>query len=360
MIYVLIGFIFISAVFPFWNVGYWFVRGFDFPRFQIFILNVFVLIYYWLTLLTHPISVLEDLLFVGLIFCLVLDSFRIFPYTKLSKKESKNFENEDHIGQISFLTSNIFISNHKFNKILDLIKLKKPDVVLLIETNDIWDKNTKSLEVDYPHSVTLPQDNGYGMLLYSKYPLVDTKVQYLVDKDVPSIFTKLQFDEKTLVYLYCLHPRPPRPSDGDSDQRDGELMMTSEFIKSNSSKPVVVTGDLNDVAWSHTTRLFKRASGILDPRIGRGMFNTFHVKYFFLRFPLDHFFHSKKLILSEIERLPSVESDHFPLWAKFYILCPDEVIEQKPEKLKEGDKEEIEELKQRGEEWTGPNYVKPE
>jgi endonuclease/exonuclease/phosphatase (EEP) superfamily protein YafD len=109
-----------------------------------------------------------------------------------------------------------------------------------------------------------------------------------------------------------------------------------------SPRSVMVVGDLNDVAWSHTTRLFQRMSGLLDPRIGRGFFNTYHADYPLLRWPLDHVFHSYHLKLCAFKRLPNIGSDHFPILIEV-AYDPEQQQKQKVDHASESDKEEANE-----------------
>lgn len=112
---------------------------------------------------------------------------------------------------------------------------------------------------------------------------------------------------------HFIHPAPPSPTEEDSSRpRDSELIMVAKALK-NPTRPTIVAGDLNDVAWSRSTRLFMQISGLLDPRKGRGFYNTFHASYFFMRWPLDHLFHSEGFKVKRIKRLAKYGSDHFAL-----------------------------------------------
>jgi hypothetical protein len=82
-----------------------------------------------------------------------------------------------------------------------------------------------------------------------------------------------------------------------------------------------VAGDLNDVAWSATTRLFRQLSGLLDLRTGRGLYNTFNANHWYARWPLDHFFVSSHFKVIDIQRMPPVGSDHFPLLINLAVVA---------------------------------------
>jgi endonuclease/exonuclease/phosphatase (EEP) superfamily protein YafD len=174
-------------------------------------------------------------------------------------------------------------------------------------------------------------DNLYGMHLYSSLPIKEYSVHYLVKEGIPSIEALIRLPCGKDVRLFCLHPEPPSPSESEtSTPRDAELLIVGKKV-SNSSEPVLICGDLNDVAWSNTTRLFQKISGLRDPRVGRGFFNTFHTRYPFFRWPLDHIFLSAQFKLIHYKRLPHIGSDHFPIYTAVYLGKTEAEAENLPE-----------------------------
>jgi endonuclease/exonuclease/phosphatase (EEP) superfamily protein YafD len=180
------------------------------------------------------------------------------------------------------------------------------------------------------------------MLLYSRLPLEDARLDFLIEDDIPSMQATVRLASGERVWLNGLHPRPPVPGESEgSEARDAELVVVAKRVQ-GATRPVVVFGDLNDVAWSRTTRLFQKLSRLVDPRKGRGFFGTFPARYPFLRCPLDHVFHSADFRLVALRLLPNVGSDHLPVYVEL-SLEPDAAREQEAPEVDAGDEAEAEE-----------------
>jgi endonuclease/exonuclease/phosphatase (EEP) superfamily protein YafD len=319
----------------------WWVRGFDFPRVQIsFLLLIEIIALIWIFSFDNTWQLILLLL---LVFSLFYQLSRIYPYTTLAKKTVQSFNGDNSSNHISLLVSNVLSPNVNYNKLIALVKTKNPDLLLTLETDKKWESGLSELEKDYKYTVKVPLENQYGMHLYSKLELKDIQVKYIIDEEIPSIHGHVILPNDHVVKIHCLHPKPPSPSeDLTSTNRDAELLFVGRDVKKDK-ETVLVLGDLNDVAWSRTTRLFQKISGLMDPRLGRGLFNTFNTKYLFLRWPLDHVFHTADFTLVEIERLKSIESDHFPMFIKLNHEPRAESFQEKPEGADEEEEEWAEE-----------------
>ncbi len=289
----------------------WWIRDLDFPRLQIAVLAVAVLLAL-LFLLDLDEGATQVMLAIT-VGCLIYQVWWIAPYTGLYRREVKAATAGPESGQLRILTANVLTENRNADALIALIREHQPDVFVTLESDAWWQARLDALENDYAHSMKCPLDNLYGMHVYSKFPLEDTAIQFLVEDDIPSMHAMVVLPNGLKVRMHFLHPAPPSPTEHEeSTERDAELLVVAKSVKGLDT-PVIVAGDLNDVAWSTTTRLFRKISGLLDPRIGRGMFNTFHAGHWFMRWPLDHLFHSHHFTLSFIRRLPPFGSDHFAM-----------------------------------------------
>ncbi|MCK8495964.1 endonuclease/exonuclease/phosphatase family protein [Spirosoma sp. RP8] len=336
--HVLLGYSIFIVIASFLNLirlDYWWIRMWDFPHLQLTVMAAAGLLS-WLWL-DHLMDGYRVLIPIGLLLALLYHGWLIYPFTPLYRKQvvryaGKKDGDELDDNTIRLLVSNVYMENTQVPKVRTLVEKHKPDVVLILEANQKWKDELASIEVDFPHRIMHPLENTYGMLLYSRFPIRHHELRFLIQDDIPSVYAQLELPSGELINFYGVHPMPPSPTEHyRSTERDAELLLVGKEARKKTG-PVIVAGDLNDVAWSHTTRLFQRISGLLDPRIGRGLYNTFHAKYFFLRWPLDHVFVSHHFQLQKILRLPNCGSDHFPMFISLtYVPEEEQVIEEIPQ-----------------------------
>ena len=292
---------------------HWFVRGWDFPRVQIALLaSGAAAIYMWCC---YEGTLLGRLFLGAVVACVLWQVVRIFPYTPLAprrvQRSRRALSNERR--RLRMLISNVQMENTAHERLIQLVRDTDPDIVLAVETDERWVRALEPLAADYPDAIRQPQDNWFGLVLFSRLPLVESRVDFLVQDDVPSVFAVIDLAGER-VELYGLHPRPPEPlRDQDSTPRDAELVVVGRSVAKQAGAPTIVAGDLNDVAWSATTQLFLRLSGLLDPRMGRGFYNSYNARNPLVRWPLDHVFHSNHFRLVELRRCGNIGSDHFPV-----------------------------------------------
>ena len=305
----------ILTIFPFIAVDFWFVRVFDFPHLQLTLLTLIALLTYFLKFDIR--SRLDYTFVICLTACFIYQGVKIFPYTAFSSFEVRD-ATKTTSKSIDIYTANVLQKNESIELLIADTKKMNPDVALFTETDEKWAKAlSEALDADYPYSKKIPLDNTYGMMMFSKLELYGAEVKYIIEDTIPSIHTKLILSSKDTLQLFAIHPAPPTPQHNPSSvDRDAEMMKIAQLSR-NSDFPVIVLGDFNDVAWSETTSLFQKASGLLDLRKGRGFFSTYNANSWVVRWPLDHVFSSAEFRVKSVDLGTDVNSDHFPFYVNF-------------------------------------------
>ncbi|OLY92941.1 Uncharacterized conserved protein YafD, endonuclease/exonuclease/phosphatase (EEP) superfamily [Cnuella takakiae] len=320
--------------------NFWIFKVFEYPRLQKLFLMVGCLVGWiavWPALTTFHLVLFILLLAFSLFYC-----SRILPYSTLWPKEIKRMPPSAKNVDLKLFAANVLQDNREYHRLLKQIKDMDADIVFLLETDEGWAQAMKELEATYPYKLLQPIDNTYGLLFYSRLKILSGKVLFRVKEGVPSIDAIVELPNGRPIQIWGLHPEPPVPGENlFSTAKDKELMKVA-LLARECKLPCIVFGDLNDVAWSHTTKLFRKTSGLLDPRIGRGFYSTFSAHHWWVRFPLDYIFCSTDFGLVRMKRLPPNGSDHF---ATFVHLVYEPRLEPVQSGL-EARKEEIKEARE--------------
>ncbi len=356
----------------------WWVRVWDFPRMQILVLGLLVwLIGIWVWTIHDSISSVW-MGCMGLLTLSIIQQGRwAMRMTRWARPEVRttSVQNDESVvtvhrsnagwqvdqndrlkNRIRVIASNVDYTNVDRAAALDALLEHTPDLLALVETDRQWGEaldselddasargsaeKPKKHELKHRHEEL--RDGGRGMVLLSKHELHDARAEYLVLDDRPSIWATIRIadvlgevsaetddstklSESDMIGICVLHPPPPGlPKRNEDDRlsskpRDNELTVAAEIISQSPIEHWLVIGDFNDVGWSRTTEEAKSVGRVLDPRIGRGFFNTFPARLPLLRYPIDHVLVTESFTVSCLSRLKNIGSDHLPLLADLHL-----------------------------------------
>lgn len=330
------------TVLPVIESNLWWIRVWDFPRVLISFAASVVLAALIVASpgLRHWSSAVSIVLAIALVF----QCWRIAPYTLLWQTDMVSTTHLDINSCVSVLVANVFMENRRSDTIRQLIADEQPDIALILETDNWWSKALKETSDNYTSVIDEPLDNTYGLLFMTQLESDGIELRHLSSPNIPSIRASLRLPSGAPFTFIGLHPEPPRIGQ-DTDLRDHELTVTANEIRDNGGS-FVVGGDLNDVAWSHTTRVFKRISQMLDPRRGRGLYASYHADYALFRWPLDHLFATTDFQISRLAVLPYTGSDHFPVLAEFCQVDGARQSNDSAEDMQGDDRQEMREILQ--------------
>jgi endonuclease/exonuclease/phosphatase (EEP) superfamily protein YafD len=337
----LAAFVVVGTALPFSHEPHWWIRVFDFPRLQLVVLGAVVLLSYVWRFRGGRVTRGSAVWIAIVIAAVLYQIWRLWPYTALHPVESVRAEAPAEERSFRLVVSNVLMDNREAPRWLAEVQASAPDLVLMLEPDAWWVEQVQALRATLPYAVEHPLDNTYGIALYSRFPLHEAVVREVVEAGVPSIWGSFELPAGDRVRFAFLHPRPPRFAE-DSAERDAELVLVARELEDHEG-PALVAGDLNDVAWSDTTRLFQRISGLLDPRIGRGLYSTYHARYLLWRWPVDYAFHSEHPALVDLRRLAAAGSDHFGILVALAV-TPTAPAEQDEPDAGPGDRERAAEI----------------
>lgn len=323
---------------PFVKNQHWVFRAAEFIKIQLILLQLVAIA--GILILTERSPLLWIVLGsqVGLLgyHCFLLIYYTRFFRTKHDVGSNANC--------LKIIAANIYQYNQQFDRFIQFIQKSEPDIFVTMESNKDWEFALRKLEKAYPHTQKVTLENTYGMHLYSKIPFEKIQTHYFVADDVPSMEAHFKTADGEGFVLFCVHPPPPSPTEETtSKERDGDLLSVANRTN-KMEKPTLVIGDFNTVAWSRISRLFRKKSGLIDGRKGRGILASFHAKYWFLRAPLDLVFHSSSVFIQDLKVLEDVGSDHFPVCCVFCIDSENSVQEDEVEKAETEEEKEAEEM----------------
>jgi len=213
-------------------------------------------------------------------------------------------------------------------KIDSFIKTENPDILCIQEFHT-------SSPIDYPYKYTKTVKNSkhFGQAIYSKYKIINKGALDFKNSNNNALFVDIIKNLDTIriynIHLQSLGLNIKKENFGQKSSEKLLKRLSKEFVKQqdqveqimehkNKSKyPVIISGDLNNTAYSWAYKQLSKNMKDSFLEAGNGFGKTFALKQIPLR--IDFIFADKAFIFTEHKNYTKNYSDHEPIMAKMGI-----------------------------------------
>jgi endonuclease/exonuclease/phosphatase (EEP) superfamily protein YafD len=216
---------------------------------------------------------------------------------------------------------NVATKNRDHTAVIEAVREASPDVVFFEEVNQRWLTHLSELSGGYPISLAESRDDNFGMAVFSRLPLTDSRVVFIGAAHVPSIVVRLFFEGET-VTVVGTHTLPPGSREY-AELRDEQLLRLGDFL-SALQRPYALLGDLNISPWSDQFYRLLDTGKVLDSTQGIGLMPTWPADFWPLLIPIDHCLISSDIRVVDRRIGPFVGSDHYPLVVDLTLVRKDQ------------------------------------
>lgn len=297
------------SLLPLFETNVWWIRFLDFPRLQFAVVTL-VLMALYLGLQGRP----SPFGWVAMIFAMTslgYQAYKLHPYSKLVEPAVVAHANCPEGQAVRVMVANVKRKNERAEAFLAQVAATEPDLLLVMETDAWWDERLSVLDKQFRHRVqSIPDDHAfYGMHLFSRLELISPEFKLFFDADTPTAVTRVRLPGGALIGFIGLHPRPPLAWSQPTTMRDAHVLQAA-LVAREWDAPTILAGDFNAVPWERATRRAMRIGGLLDPRVGRGLFPTYDTESYLISWPLDQILFQPQFTLHDFHTLPDFGSDH--------------------------------------------------
>jgi endonuclease/exonuclease/phosphatase (EEP) superfamily protein YafD len=210
--------------------------------------------------------------------------------------------------RIVVLNMNVRARNPEHALVLERIRESGADIVTLIELSRELDLRLGELGDTYPHRLSQPRDDNFGLAVLSRHPLRES-TPFLLGRTL-ALETVVDLPDGRL-RVFAVHPVPPVGAAlaGERNTALGLLAAKAREI----TGPLLVCGDFNLTPYSPHFGDFERASGLISARRGRGVGISWPSFMPLLGVPIDHCFLRAPLAAERVDRMARSGSDHYPV-----------------------------------------------